>query len=118
MLYQNLIATAVAFALILLVPVYAHPGEVGPILTSRQLERRQAATHARHAVARNCDGAIAAFEAQRRAKRSALMAKKHTNHLVASASATTSANTPTYTTLQNVGIVFDFSIPPYSFVVR
>jgi hypothetical protein len=104
MLYQNFIATAVAFAAVLSVPANAHPGEVEPILTERQLERRQAATDARHAVARNCNNEIKAFEAKRQAKRSALVHKRHrAGHAVATASAISTANVPTFTTLQNVG---------------
>ena len=125
MLYQNFIAMAVAFSAILLVPVNAHPGELEPILTARQLERRQAAINARHAVARKCDGAIAAFEARRRARRSALATRKlhgptHKQPANCSESATTTnaatttstANAPTYTTLQNVGKFPDHFIPP------
>jgi hypothetical protein len=104
MLYQNFIATAVAFAAVLSVPANAHPGEVEPILTERQIERRQAATNARHAVARNCDNEIRAFETKRRAKRSGLIHKRHrAGRAVATASATSTANAPTFTALQNVG---------------
>jgi hypothetical protein len=115
MLYQKFIATAVAFVVGLSVPTSAHPGEVEPILTSRQLELRQATANARHSVARKCDGAIKAFEARRRAKRSALNHKKHsTSHSTscaetASPSGTSTANAPTYTTLQNVNVVFTIS---------
>lgn len=101
---QNFVATAVAVAAVLSVPANAHPGEVEPILTSRQLERRQAAANARHSIARNCDNEIRAFEAKRRAKRSALVYKRHrAGRAVATASATSTANEPTFTALQNVG---------------
>ena len=56
--------------------VNAHPGEIEPILTRHEEQLRQLATNKRHAVARNCDSAIAAYEAKRRAKRSATMQKK------------------------------------------
>jgi hypothetical protein len=122
MLYQNFIMAVVAFAAVLSVPATnAHPGEMEPTLTLRQLERRQAATNARHAVARNCDSAIAAFEGQRRAKRSAFTAKRHVNARqrsydragraveTTSSSATSTANVPTYTALQNVGVALTMS---------
>ncbi|KIM78949.1 hypothetical protein PILCRDRAFT_581034 [Piloderma croceum F 1598] len=113
MLYQKFIATAAAFVVGLSVPTSAHPGEVEPILTSRQLELRQATANARHNVARKCDGAIKAFEARRRAKRSALTHKKHSTSRstsescaeTASPSGTSTANAPTYTTLQNTTCV-------------
>ena len=123
MLYQNFISTAVVFTAVLLVPANAHPGEMEPILTSRQLERRQAATNARHALARNCDGAIAAFEARRRAKRSGLIAKRqvtarqdntHAGRTVETTpcSATSTANIPSYTALQNVNLFFVSVLAP------
>ncbi|KIM73375.1 hypothetical protein PILCRDRAFT_15282 [Piloderma croceum F 1598] len=115
MLYQNFISGAAALSVFFLVPVHAHPGEVEPTLTSRQLERRQAAINARHAVVRNCDGAIAAFEAKRRAKRSALSHKEphkepHKKSSTsceetATATTTSTATVPTYTTLQNTTCV-------------
>jgi len=109
MLCQNFIAVAVALSAVLLVPANAHPGEVEPTLTTRQLERRQAAINARHTVARKCDGAIAAFEARRRARRSAHPTKKHhgpaSKDCSESATKTSTANVPTYTTLQNTTCV-------------
>ena len=106
MLYQNFIAVAMLLSAVLWVPADAHPGEVEPTLTARQLKHRQSAIKARHAVARKCDGAIAAFEARRRARRSALGNKKHhgptSNDCSESATKTSTANVPTYTTLQNV----------------
>jgi hypothetical protein len=106
-----------ALATVLSVPANAHPGEVKPILTSRQLERRQAATNARHAVARNCDNEIRAFEAKRRAKRSALVNKRHrAGRAVETASATSTANEPTFTTLQNVGLGLIILISLYSLI--
>jgi hypothetical protein len=119
MLYRTFIGTVIALAVMLLVPVYAHPGEEEPTLTPRQLERRQAAINSRHVAVRKCDGAIAAFEAHRRAKRSALAAKGHGNahqnsyhnphgsasHPTGTSSATGTANKPTYTALQNVNIL-------------
>jgi hypothetical protein len=123
---QQFIATAVAFAVGLSVPANTHPGEVEPTLTSRQLEHRQAATNARHAVVRNCDGAIRAFEARRRAKRSrsVLTHKKHSASQTTSCaetsspSGTSTANVPTYTTLQNVGAVFTSHLFPCSLVIH
>jgi len=113
MLYQNFISGAAALS-VFFVLAHAHPGEVEPTLTSRQLERRQAAINARHAVVRNCDGAIAAFEAKRRAKRSALSHKKphkqpHKESSTsceetATATTTSTAMVPTYTALQNVSV--------------
>jgi outer membrane protein TolC len=137
MLYQNVIVMAVSLAVVLLAPAHAHPGEVEPILTVRQLERRQAAINARHAAVRNCDGAIAAFEAQRRAKRSALAAlyprSKHgvtsthnrrpsvtascSETSTATSTTTSTANVPTYTTLQNVDVSLTVASLPYSLVV-
>lgn len=123
MLYQNFITTVVALAAsVLVVPVvHAHPGEVEPVLTARQLERRQAAINARHAVVRNCDKEIRAFEVRRRARRSAFTTKKHgksppehgngSTKCSSAASGTetgtktSAANTPTYTTLQNVSLI-------------
>jgi hypothetical protein len=120
MLYQNFIAMAVALSAVLFVPADAHPGEVEPVLTARQLERRQTAINARHAVARKCDGAIAAFEAQRRARRSALVTKKHHGptfkNCTESATKTSTANVPTYTTLQNVRYFLDHFLLPYSLI--
>jgi hypothetical protein len=106
MLLQNFITTAIVLSGVLFIPIYAHPGEEEPTLTSRELDRRQAAINARHAVVRNCDGAIAAFEAQRRAKRSALIDKRHGNpphHTT-----TKTAHEPKYTTLQNVSCCQNF----------
>lgn len=107
MLSYHCILTAFVLALTLsLSPVNGHPGELEPILTARQLERRQVATNKRHAAARNCDSAIVAFEAQRRAKRSLLKrnasVKMAATSTLLSASGTVSANVPTYTALQNV----------------
>jgi hypothetical protein len=119
MLYQDFISGAAALSFIFLVPAHAHPGEVEPTLTSRQLERRQAAINARHAVVRKCDGAIAAFEAKRRAKRSAFSHKephkkphkKGSTSCEETTTATTTgtANVPTYTTLQNVSVALTIS---------
>ena len=115
MLFRNFIKMAVVLGGVLLVPIHAHPGEVEPTLTSRELDRRQASINARHAVVRNCDGAIAAFEAQRRARRSALIAKRHGNphhH-----TPTSTAHKPTYTTLQNVCLFSRRPIASYSHVI-
>jgi hypothetical protein len=92
---------------------HAHPGEPEKKLTARQVEQLDAARKARHTITRNCDSAIIAFEAQRRAKR-ARLAKRPTlsTALSSSASATASANTPTYTSVQNVspsGLTFLYS---------
>ena len=92
--------------------IHAHPGELEPTLTSRELEGRQAAINARHAVVRNCAGAIADFEAQRRARRSALIDKRHDNpqhhH-----PPTSPARKPTYKTLQNVSLFYYCPVASY-----
>lgn len=61
--------------------VNAHPGEVEPLLTARELEIRQEEVNARHAVARNCDAEIAAYQAKRHAKRAHLVKKQAYNAL-------------------------------------
>jgi hypothetical protein len=126
MLYQNLITMLAASVLVVPV-VQAHPGEVDQILTPRQLERRQAAINARHAVVRNCDKEIKDFEVRRRARRST---QKHGNSppkhgnsstkcsSAASGTETGTANTPTYTTLQNVKSSLERLIPLFSLVIR
>lgn len=139
------ISAAVAFCLLLSsTAVTAHPGEVEPVLTARQLERRQAALNARHNKARNCDSAIIQYEAKRRARRSGISKRAHKpkkglpkkgNHFLAnvtsgslsastsapasasaSASATSSANDPTFTALQNVSSTCSFK-RPFSLIV-
>lgn len=118
-------------ASVLVVPMaQAHPGEVDQILTPRQLERRQAAINARHAVVRNCDKEIKDFEVRRRARRSAYTTQKHGNgpprhgnsstkcSSAASGTETSTANTPTYTTLQNVKSSLECLIPLFSHVIR
>lgn len=115
MLFQNFITITIVLAGVLLVPIHAHPGEMEPILTSRELDHRQADINARHAVVRNCAGAITAFEAQRRARRSALIAKRHGNPHHHTASST--AQEPTYTALQNVGLLYHHPIGSYSHVI-
>jgi hypothetical protein len=127
MLYQNLITMLAASVLVVPV-VQAHPGEVDQILTPRQLERRQADINARHAVVRNCDKEIKDFEVRRRARRST---QKHGNSSppkhgnsstkcssAASGTETGTANTPTYTTLQNVKSSLERLIPLFSLVIR
>jgi len=95
--------------------IHAHPGELEPTLTSRELEGRQAAINARHAVVSNCAGAIADFEAQRRAKRSALIGKRHENPQHHHPT-TSPARKPTYTTLQNVSLFYHCTISSYPHV--
>jgi protocatechuate 3,4-dioxygenase beta subunit len=105
MLFQTFIRMAAVVAGVLLVPTHAHPGEVEPTLTSRELDHRRAAIEARHAVVRNCDGAITAFEARRRARRSALIGKRHCGNPDHHHTATSTAHKPTYTILQNTTCV-------------
>lgn len=114
-------------SLLLTSVVDAHPGEPEPVYTARQLERRQAGIQKRHNLARNCNSAVLAYEARRKAKREAPAENpKGRGHghkptqsskpfpvsnqsLLASstsaASATSSASDPTYSSIQNVGLL-------------
>ncbi|KAF9269450.1 aromatic compound dioxygenase [Marasmius fiardii PR-910] len=91
------VATSLAALVTLTTLTAAHPG--GHHHISRQeLVKRQAAAQKRHLNARNCAADIAAFHAKRKAKRALLAKRAEAN---SSASATSSAAGPHYTTLQN-----------------
>ncbi|KAF9255067.1 aromatic compound dioxygenase [Marasmius fiardii PR-910] len=92
------VATASLAAFVTLATlVSAHPGDHHHI-SREEFVKRQAAAHKRHLIARDCVADIAAFHAKRKAKR-ALLAKRA--EATPSASATSSAAGPHYTTLQN-----------------
>ncbi|KAG8727480.1 hypothetical protein FRC11_013073, partial [Ceratobasidium sp. 423] len=83
-----------------------HPGE-SHALPHAELHRRQLEANKRHIVARNCASQIAEFNVKRKAKRA--LAKRGAEPALngrhfrrqESATSTATANSPTYTTIQN-----------------
>ncbi|KAH8915285.1 aromatic compound dioxygenase [Atractiella rhizophila] len=78
----------------------AHPGEEHEVLTPYELAKRYAARDLRHNKAKRCAPHIARFESARKAKRSLQLKKRQDV-----ATATASAVTPHYTTIQNTTCV-------------
>ncbi|CAE6458746.1 unnamed protein product [Rhizoctonia solani] len=84
-----------------------HPGE-SHALPRAELHRRQLEANKRHIVARNCASQIAEFNAKRKAKRD--LAKRGAEPMLngrhfrrqESTTSTVTADSPTYTTIQNV----------------
>ncbi|ESK95935.1 hypothetical protein Moror_964 [Moniliophthora roreri MCA 2997] len=89
MKFASLLSTVALAAVI----ASAHPGP-HVHMSREELNKRQLAARERHLKARNCAADIASFNARRKLKRSTL-AKRQT------ASSTSSAAAPHYTTLQN-----------------
>lgn len=126
-LFNRITLSVFIVCLLLTSIVGAHPGEPEPVFTARQLERRQEGIRKRHSLASNCNSAIAAYEARRKAKRNMIAERTKgqghghkpsqwpkplstTNHpciesSTSTTSATSSAISPTYSSIQNVGLL-------------